>query len=125
MIGSILIYAGSLLITIWGIIHIIPTKHVMNHFDKNKWENREIIMMEWIAEGITLCFIGLLVFLVNFFGQPPSELAHIVLRLSAAMLAIMATWTLITGAVTSFRPLKICPFIKLIAGTLIYFGSYL
>jgi hypothetical protein len=125
MTGTILIYIGSLLIISWGVIHIIPTKFVLSHFEKKKWENREIILMEWISEGITLFFIGLLVFLVNFYGQPKTELSHIVLRLCAAMLAVMATWTLITGAVTSFRPLKICPFIKLIAGTLIYFGSYL
>ena len=125
MISNILIYSGTLLTIIWGIIHVIPNKKVMAAIGKKNWEMQEIVFMEWILEGITLIFIGILVFLVNTFGEGPNVACHIVFRVSAAMLASMATWTLITGAITSFRPLKFCPFVKLIAGTMIFFGSYL
>lgn len=125
MINDILIYSGSFLTILWGIIHVIPNKKVMDAIGKKNWEMREIVLMEWILEGITLIFVGILVFLINYYGEGPNVACHIVFRSSAAMLASMATWTLITGTITSFKPLKICPFIKLIAGSLIFFGSYL
>jgi len=125
MIRDILIYTGAFLTIAWGIIHSMPNKKIMAAIGKKNWEMQEIVFMEWILEGITLIFIGIIVLLVNAFGECPNIACHIVFRASAAMLATMATWTLIIGAITSFRPLKICPFIKLIAGTMIFFGSYL
>ena len=68
MIGDILLYVGAGVITLWGIAHIIPTKAVVNGFGQISKDNRRIISMEWIAEGLTLCFIGLLVLFVTLWG---------------------------------------------------------
>jgi len=53
MINAILLYVGAGLITLWGIAHIAPTKAVVNGFGQIFQDNRRIITMEWIAEGLT------------------------------------------------------------------------
>jgi hypothetical protein len=57
--------------------------------------------MEWIAEGLTLCFIGLLVLLVTVWEGPLNPVSLSVYRISAVMLLVMAGLTLLTGARTS------------------------
>ncbi len=100
MINDILLYIGSALITIWGIAHIVPTKSVVNGFGAISQDNKRIITMEWIAEGLTLCFIGLLVLLVTIWGGPQAQTSVIVYRASAVMLVVMAILTSLTGART-------------------------
>jgi hypothetical protein len=65
MLNDILIYVGAGIITIWGIAHIVPTKSVIDGFGQLSKDNKRIITMEWIAEGLSLCFIGLLVVLLQ------------------------------------------------------------
>jgi hypothetical protein len=93
MINAILLYVGAGLITLWGIAHIIPTKSVVNDFGQISRDNRRIITMEWIAEGLTLCFIGLLVLLVTIFAGPQNSVSKIVYLTSVAMLVVMAVLT--------------------------------
>jgi hypothetical protein len=63
-----MLYVGAGIITVWGIAHIIPVKSVVKGFGQISQDNRRIITMEWIAEGLTLCFIGVLVLLVTIMG---------------------------------------------------------
>jgi hypothetical protein len=61
-----MLYASSTIIILWGIAHIaIPTKDIIKGFGPISMENKRILAMEWIMEGLTLCFIGLLVFLIT------------------------------------------------------------
>jgi hypothetical protein len=73
--------------------------------------------MEWVAEGLALCFIGFLVFIVTLLA-PDDTAADIVYLSSAGMLVLMAAWTLATGARTSIVPIKICPLVKTGVGVL-------
>jgi hypothetical protein len=107
MISNILLYVGAGVITVWGIAHIIPTKAVVNGFGQISQDNKRIITMEWIAEGLTLCFIGLLVLLVTVFVGPQNRVSHIVYWASAAMLVVMAVLTALTGSRTPVLPMKI------------------
>jgi len=68
MFNQILLYVGSGVIFLWGVGHIIPTRSVVKDFGEISKDNRLIITMEWIAEGITLCFIGVLVALLFILG---------------------------------------------------------
>lgn len=113
MLGNILVYIGSIIIFGWGIAHIIPTKNVVKGFGNISDENKKIIVMEWAAEGLTLCFIGVLVLVTNILGGTENNISRIVFRISAGMLILMAGWTAITGARTSIIPIKICPFVKM------------
>jgi hypothetical protein len=123
MINDILLYAGSILLVIWGIAHIVPTKSVVSGFGEISEESKRIITMEWVAEGLTLCFIGALVLIITIFEGSQYAVSNIVYRASAAMLLIMAVWTLSTGARTSIVPIKICPIVKTIVAVIYLLGS--
>ena len=123
MTGNVLLYMGSILIILWGIAHLIPTKSVVDGFGSISEDNKRIITMEWLAEGLTLCFIGSLVLLVTYFGGPQNPVSIVVYRISAVMLAVMAGLTLLTGARTSIAPIKICPIVKTAVAILFLLGS--
>ena len=123
MVNSILAYTGSAIIIIWGIAHIIPTRSVVKGFGEISQENRRIITMEWIAEGLTLCFIGVLVLLVAIWGGMQNQTAILTIRACAVMLIVMAVLTLSTGARTSIIPIKICPLVKTVVAILFLMGS--
>lgn len=63
---SILLYIGAALTAIWGISHLIPAKNVVAGFGDIRDDNRQIITMEWIVEGVSLIFVGALVAVVTF-----------------------------------------------------------
>jgi hypothetical protein len=125
MINAVLLYIGAGVITVWGIAHIIPVKSVVNGFGQISRDNKRIITMEWIAEGLTLCFIGLLVLLITIFIGPKDRASNIVYWASAAMLVVMAILTASTGARTSIVPIKICPAIKIAVAILFILGIVL
>lgn len=125
MTSTILLYVGSIVITLWGIAHIAPTRSVVTGFGPISEENRRIITMEWVAEGLALCFIGLLVLSVTILGEAEDPVSTLVYRASALMLVIMAGWTLLTGARTSIVPIKICPIVKTTVAILFFLGSML
>jgi hypothetical protein len=111
MIANVLLYIGSIISIGWGIAHIIAARAVVKGFGDISEDNKKFILMEWVAEGLTLCFIGVLVLLTNILGGTTNELSRVVFRISAGMLIVMATWTALTGARTSNIPTKICPYI--------------
>jgi len=125
MINDILLYVGAAVITLWGIAHIVPTKSVVTGFGKMSQDNRRIITMGWIAEGLTLCFIGLLVLFVTIWGEGNNQTSAIVYLASAVMLVVMAVLTSMTGARTSIVPIKICPFVKIVVAMLFFLGTVL
>jgi len=123
MIGEVLLYAGAAVITVWGISHIIPTRSVVRGFGELSEDNRLIITMEWIAEGLALCFLGLLVLFILIMAGAHDPVSILVFRASAAMLIVMAVLSLFTGARTSILPIKICPIVKSAVALLYVIGS--
>jgi hypothetical protein len=112
MVSDILLYIGSIVIMLWGSAHIIPTRYIVNGFGSISEDNKQIITMEWIAEGLTMVFIGLLVLLISFLHGTRNPVSIDVSRISAVMLIIMACLSSLTGARTSIMPMKICPIVK-------------
>lgn len=125
MVNNILLYAGSIIVTIWGVAHLFPTKSVVDGFGPISKDNRRIITMEWIMEGLTLCFLGVLVFLITILAGPQNVVSKIVFFASSVMLVIMAVVSLVTGARASFIVYKLCPPIFLTAAVLIFLGGVL
>ena len=125
MINNILLYIGSTVIFIWGLAHILATKSVVTGFGSISNDNKRIITMDWIAEGLTFWFIGLLVFLITILAGSQNSVSIIVYRASAVMLIVMAVLSLFTGARTSIIPMKICPLIKTVVAILFFLGSIL
>lgn len=123
VMSYVMVYIGSVMIFLWGIGHLIPTRSVVAGFGPISLDNKRILTMEWIAEGLTLCFIGVLVFLVTSFAGPHNLVSVIVYRAVAWMLVIMAGLTFMTGAKTSITAMKFCPLVKSIVAILFFLGS--
>ena len=60
-----LLYTGGALTLIWGTTHLFPTAGVVEGFGNISQDNQLIITMEWIVEGVSLIFLGLLTILVT------------------------------------------------------------
>ena len=54
MFNLILLYSGSAFISLWGVAHLFPTRSVVSDFEEISLDNKRIITMEWITEGIAL-----------------------------------------------------------------------
>ncbi len=125
MSGNLWLFLGALIIVVWGTAHILPIKAIIAGFGILSNDNRHILTMEWVAEGLAMIFIGLLTALVALTSGTQNATAVLVYRLNAAMLVLMAVWTLLTGARTSIVPIKICPIVKTVAAGLLIIGSSL
>jgi len=113
-----LLYIGSIVIILWGIAHIIPTKAIVNGFGEISEDNRKVLTMELIAEGLTLIFLGVLPLLVTLSVGVQDRTAGIVYLACAVMLLVMAILTGMTGASTSTIWYKLCPAIKTVVAVL-------
>ncbi len=120
-----LLYIGSGLIILWGIAHLIPTRAIVDGFGDISADNRKILAMEAIAEGLSLIFLGLLPLLVTLLADSASDTSLIVYFACGIMLLVMALLTLLTGARTAQIPYKICPAVKTIAAVLFILGAVL
>ncbi len=123
MNGFILLLIGALLTIAWGIAHLFPTKSVVKGFGDISEDNKNIIRMEWINEGITLIFIGMIVLITLFINDNSSLKTYINLAVTIT-LASMAILSLFTGFKVNFLPLKLCPFIFMISALLILIGLF-
>lgn len=120
----ILVYLGAGLAVIWGAAHLFPTKGVVADFGDISLDNRRIITMEWIVEGVALIYIGIQVAAVTFL-DPHSPAALAVYLLSMIALLVLALVSLFTGFKVNFLPFKLCPFIFSLSAVLILFGGLL
>jgi len=120
---EVLIYTGSIIIFIWGAAHIGPVKSIVKSFNDISADNKLILTMEWIAEGLTLAFIGTLVILVSVLGDSVNETSRIIYLSSAVMLLVLAVLSLFTGARTSVLPMKICPAVKSITALMFIYAA--
>jgi hypothetical protein len=124
MLKLILLYAGGVLTAIWGIAHLFPTNSVVKGFGKLSADNRNIITMEWIVEGVFLIFLGVLVASVTFLDAR-GIVATVVYLLTVIALMGLAMVSLFTGFNVKFLPFKLCPFIFTAAALLIFVGRFL
>lgn len=111
MLNDALLYIGAGIIFLWGLAHIVVLKPVVSGFGPLSAQNSLIITMEWIAEGLSLCFVGALAALTTTVGPPP-EHATLIYRSLAVFLIVLAVLSAMTGARTSIVPMKLCPFVK-------------
>lgn len=109
---ELLLYVGSATIFLWGVGHLIPTRNIVFAFGSLSEDNRRILQMEWVAEGLTLCFLGVVVALTARAIGAELPASRLVVRLSAVMLLSLAVLSAFTGARTSVLPMRLCPWIK-------------
>ncbi len=118
----LLIISGSLNI-LWGISHLIPTNNVVSNFGNISIDNKRIILMEWINEGFTLIFIGLLIISLTFINSDGARVKKVVYLLSFIMLVSMAILSILTGFKINFIAFKLCPFIFSLSAILLLIGA--
>ena len=116
-----MLYAGSIIITIWGLAHLtIPTKRIVDGFGPITEDNKRILLMEWLMEGILLVFLGSIVAVVRTLAPADEFAPTIVYRASAVVLIIMAGVSVVTGARTRIAPMRLCPLIFLATAVLFW-----
>jgi hypothetical protein len=123
-INLVLLYLGAALTALWGIAHLFPTRSVVKGFGAVSADNQQIITMEWIVEGVSLIFIGILVACVTFI-DPTGIASKAVFLLSAIVLFVLASVSLFTGFKVNFLPFKLCPFIFQASALLFLVGALL
>jgi hypothetical protein len=124
MNGALLLYVGSLLMLGWGVAHLFPTRNVVSSFGEISADNRRIITMEWITEGVALICLGVLVAMVTFVDRN-SVTSRVVYWTSFGTLNILSVVSLLTGFRNSFIAFKLCPLIFTGSSILIVVGAYL
>jgi hypothetical protein len=66
---DLLAYLAGADLVLWGLAHVLPTRTVADGFGNIGSDNRRILVMEWLAEGIAHILIGLLVIAVAAAGE--------------------------------------------------------
>lgn len=120
--SELLLLTGAGLIAAWGVAHIVPVKAVVAGFGDVSADNRRLVAMGWVAEGLTLLFVGVLCTLVAL-QLEAGPARTLIARACAALLVALAAWTAATGARTQVIAMKLCPVVKLTSAILLLAGS--
>lgn len=121
MLNQILFCVGGTITIGWGIAHLFPTNSVVKGFGEISIDNKHIITMEWIIEGVALIFIGVIVFGVTMI-EPTNNIADFIYLSSVLVLIILAVISSFTGFKVNFLPFKLCPFLFSFSAILIFLG---
>jgi hypothetical protein len=122
MLATALLYAGSIIIVVWGTAHFFPTGTIVRGFGPISDDNKKIITMEWLAEGVAMCYMGILVLLVTIVTGRGLGAPLIVYLVTAGALLILAVMGWLTYARTPIIPMKLCPWIQTVSALLIIAG---
>ncbi len=123
MLGLVLLYSGSIIVLIWGAAHIFPTRTIVRGFGSISEDNRRIITMEWLAEGIAMIYMGILVLLVTAIAGRAGSASSAVYLCTAITLEVMAILGWLTYARTPIIPMKLCPCIQTLSALLLLAGT--
>jgi len=124
VVNQILFYVGAFFTSAWGIAHLFPTKSTVAGFGDISRDNQRIITMEWIVEGVSQIFIGLLVAAVTMVDHT-STVSKVIYWICFAELNVLSVVSLFTGFKVSFLPFKLCPVIFTGSSVLILLGILL
>ena len=115
--------SGAALTIIWGVAHLFPTNNVIKNFGEISEDNKRILRMEWINEGLTLIFLGSVIIAAIIVKK-----IDVVKFLSISvivMLLSMSVLSLFTGVKNKFIVYKLCPIIFGLAAVCIAIGVLL
>ncbi|HEX2988477.1 MAG TPA: hypothetical protein VHS06_09940 [Chloroflexota bacterium] len=120
----VLAYVGAALTVIWGVAHLLATRGVVADFEQVTIDNRRIVTMEWIVEGVTLVFAGALAAAVTAI-DPQNAVSATAYALVIALLVVLTGVSLATGFRIRFLPFRLCPVIFMLSAVLIAIGAWL
>ena len=124
MPSTVLLYVASALCAIWGVAHLFATRGVVSGFGEISIDNKRVITMEWVVEGIALISIGAFVATATW-TDAASLVSRGVYAVAILALLALALVSLLTGFKIAFLPYRLCPFIFGLSALLILAGGLL
>jgi hypothetical protein len=121
---DVLIYVATAVLVIWGVAHICATRGVVAGFGELTADNRRIIIMEWIVEGVALISLGAFVAVATAIDSQVSVAMGIYIVAIAILIALTMV-SLFTGFKIRFLPFRLCPVIFMLSAVLIALGAWL
>ena len=103
---------------------MFATKGVVAGFGELTDDNRRIITMEWIVEGVALISTAAFVAAATA-TEPQSVVSSAVYAVAIATLVVLAVVSLFTGFRVAFLPFRLCPIIFGLSAVLIAWGAWL
>jgi len=122
--NQVLLYIAATLIGLWGVAHLFATKGVVAGFGDLTTDNRRIITMEWIVEGVALISTAAFVAAATAI-QPEAPVSNAVYVVAISTLVVLAVVSWFTGFKVAFLPFKLCPFLFGVSAVLIVWGAWL
>lgn len=120
----ILLYIAAAVTCVWGIAHLLATRGVVRGFGDLSADNRRIITMEWIVEGIALISTAAFVAAATAV-DPGAAVSSAVYAVALGTLIVLAAVSLVTGFRVAFLPFRLCPVIFGVSAALIAWGAWL
>jgi hypothetical protein len=110
MNNSVILFMSAGIMAMWGIAHLFATGGVVRGFGELSPDNRRIITMEWIVEGVAL--IATAAFVATATAIDPNSMVSAgVYVVAIATLIVLAIVSLFTGFRVAFLAFKLCPVI--------------
>ena len=122
MLNKIFLIIGAALPVVWGIAHLFPTTSVVKGFGDISLDNKRIITMEWILEGVALIFVGLILAAVTYVDYT-NAISNLIYTISFLFLNILSVVSIMTGFKINFIPFKLCPIIFTGSSIMILLGN--
>ena len=119
-----LAWIAAVVVFLWGVSHIVPTKQVVAGFGDISSDNRYVITMEWVAEGLSFMFVAVLIAAVTWSSMTPEAAEDLVYRVSSGFLIAIGVWTAMTGARTGVIWFRMCPVVMTITSALLITASF-
>ena len=120
--SHLLLYLAAVMTGLWGVAHLFATKGVVKGFGEITIDNRRIITMEWIVEGVALVSLGVLVAAVTVVDSTAGAAAAAYVTVAVALVAL-AVVSLFTGFRIAFLPFRLCPVVFGTSAALILVGA--
>jgi len=122
--NAIALYVAAGLTALWGVAHLFATGGVVRGFGEITADNKRIITMEWIVEGVALLSIAAFTVSGTVTGSGASGPLP-VFAVAMGTLIILAIVSLFTGFRVAFLPFRLCPLIFGASAALIVWGAWL
>ena len=122
--NPISLYIAAAMTCVWGIAHLFATRGVVKGFGDLSADNRRIITMEWIVEGVALISTAAFV-AAETAVQPGAAVSSAVYAVAIGTLVVLAVVSLFTGFKVAFLPFRLCPVVFGVSAALIAWGAWL
>jgi hypothetical protein len=118
--NDVLLFAAAAPLAVWGLAHLVMTRKVVSGFGLTSDDDRRVVTMEWVVEGLAVVFLATLITTVALADLDSTGRA--VLWLVVGMLNVMSAVSLATGFRVDFIAYRLCPVIFSGASLLVIAG---